>query len=87
MSAKRNVVENLGPVIKRLDAMISLLFELIEKEGGKLSVRDKILILHSVGLQSSEIARIIRRSVLHVSKELSISKEAKSILKERRESK
>lgn len=87
MSVKRYVVENLDPVIKRLDAMISLLFEIMEKEGRKLSVRDKILILHSVGLQSSDIARIIRKSAVHVSKELSISKEAKSVLKKRHESK
>jgi hypothetical protein len=60
----------------RLDAVISLLYMLVEKlEGKEYSIREKVKHLTDVGLDNQSVAKILKISEKHVSKEKSLMKE------------
>ena len=66
-------------IVGRIDVLINLMFQLLEKNGKAPSARDKIIMLNSFGLSPKDIAKIINSNTNHVSVELSIyrSKEKK----------
>lgn len=70
------------PLVKRLDAIINLLFEAMEREGKKWKLRERIVLLHSVGLQPVEIAKILNTSSNYIRKELSVARKSLKVVKE-----
>ena len=48
-------------IIKRLDAILSVLLEMVPAEGKKMSTSRRIESLHNAGLRPSEIARVLAR--------------------------
>lgn len=61
-------------IVQRLDALISLLIDPLEKP----TVYDKAARLRLIGLKYSEIARILGKSETHISKELSVGNKVNS---------
>ena len=67
--SKKNKIEQLGPIVKRLDALIRLFIEM-NKPDGKRKFNEAIAarILRSVDLTPSEIARVLgKKSATDVS--------------------
>lgn len=58
---------------KKMNVIISLLMK-ISNTGKEESLKDQVKLLGSFGLESSEIAEILGKTVGYVSKELSILK-------------
>lgn len=52
---------------KRLDAIISVLFETSRPEGKEIQMKDRIRILYNSGLRPIEISRILGISIANVS--------------------
>lgn len=61
---------NCAVLIKRLDICIALLLRLVERDGSKLSIREQIQTLDSLGLRPVEIANVLGKTQTYVNKEL-----------------
>lgn len=72
---------DLGPVIRRLDVIINLLFKLSEKEDKEPSAKSKIVMLDSLGLKPSEIAKMVGKSENYVNVQLSLQRKEKKTTK------
>ncbi len=70
--AKANSTHSEEPIIQRLDALIAVLML-----GKNESVGEKATMLRNFGLDYKTIARILRKTEKHISKELSIFKKRK----------
>ena len=57
-------------LMKRLDICIALLLQIVERKGSKLSAKDQIRTLHSLGLRPVEIASVLGKTQSYVNKEL-----------------
>lgn len=55
---------------KRLGVMISLVLQLVPREGSELSLKEQVRILDSFGIRPVDIANILGRTASHVNKEL-----------------
>jgi hypothetical protein len=53
-------------VVRRLDAVLAILLELIDEESKKASITRRITLLHLSGLKPSEIARIVGKTSVYV---------------------
>lgn len=62
---------NIQSVSKQLDVVIALLATIATKDED-VTLRDKIAMLNSFGLRSSEIASVLNKKPAYVSKELSL---------------
>lgn len=60
-------------LVKRLDVVIALLATIATKDEN-ITLREKIIMLNSFGLKSSEIASVLNKKANYVSKELSIAR-------------
>ncbi len=58
-------------VTRRLDMIIALLLRLIEGDEGRLSTREQISTLSSLGLRPVEIAEVLGKKTTYINKELS----------------
>lgn len=65
MSGKEN--SETSAVVRRLDAVLAVLLELIDEEGKKASITRRVKLLHLAGLKPSEIARIVGKTSVYVS--------------------
>ena len=65
MSSKEN--RETTAVVRRLDAVLAVLLELIDEDTKKASITRRIKLLHLAGLKSSEIARIVGKTSVYVS--------------------
>ncbi len=72
---------NLEPLVKRLDAMINILFSTSSLEGGGVPMSKRIEMLNSCGLRPVEISDILGRNQEYVNKELSRIRKAKTEVK------
>lgn len=57
-------------LVKRLDAIISVLLETARPQGKEISIVNRIVILHIAGLRPIEISKILGISMTHVTAEL-----------------
>ena len=62
--------DDFAALMKRLDTCIALLLQIVEREGRKLSAKDQIRTLHSLGLRPVEIASVLGKTQSYVNKEL-----------------
>jgi hypothetical protein len=69
-------LEKLDDIIRRLDALLSLI--IISQIQDKISIRNQIQILSSTGLKYHEIAKILSKSPSYVSSELTKLKKIKT---------
>ena len=58
-------------VTRRLDTIIALLLRLIEGDEGRLSTREQISTLSSLGLRPVEIGEVLGKKTTYINKELS----------------
>jgi len=58
-------------ILKRLDVMIAMLIQMVERNGQKLSTREQIGTLADLGLRPIEIAHILGKKTTYINKELS----------------
>ena len=63
--------KDLAAIEKRLDVVIALLLQLVERNGAKLSAREQIQTLSELGLRPVEIAAILAKKTGYINKELS----------------
>lgn len=73
MRHKKNSPEIKGnfELNRRLGVVISLLLQMLPREGAGLTLRDQVRILYSLGMRPKEIAEILGRTSSHINKELS----------------
>jgi len=57
-------------ILKRLDICVALLLQSLERDGARLSRREQIRTLDSLGLRPIEIANILGKTQTYVNKEL-----------------
>lgn len=71
---KRSKVEevSLNEIAKRLDAIITVLLEVAEKEGKTIPVGTRVRILSQAGMRPTEISKILGKSLSYVTKEQSL---------------
>jgi hypothetical protein len=70
--------KELSEVNKRMGVIISLLLQLIPKEGSALSLKDQVRMLDSFGMRPKDMANILGRTQSHINKELAgVRKKAK----------
>jgi hypothetical protein len=62
--------DDFAALMKRLDICIALLLQIVEREAPKLSAKDQIRTLHSLGLRPVEIASVLGKTQSYVNKEL-----------------
>lgn len=64
--------EDGGVIRKRLDVLIGLLLQVVERGGRNLTAREQIDTLAHLGLRPIEIAAILGKKDSYVSKELAV---------------
>ena len=57
-------------ITRRLDAILNILLESVERDTKKLSMARRVEILHTAGLRPSQIARILGKTSTYVNVEL-----------------
>jgi hypothetical protein len=58
-------------IVKRLDALINVIFETGGKNGTAVQMVTRIRILHQAGMRPVEISKILGKKVAYINKELS----------------
>jgi hypothetical protein len=64
--------EQLREITKRLDVLIGLVIQNVQREGKNVNIRGQIQILSGLGLRPAEIAGVLGKSNTFVNKELTL---------------
>lgn len=75
-------MEELNLLNQRADIIISLLLRIAAKDSSDLNnLQDQVSFLHSFGLKSKEISKILNKTDGHIRKELTIARKPKRVKK------